>query len=93
MQANQKELRKNGAMFNLNFLVTQSLEEMYFGSVSGNLLHEYSGVLQMSTSANIAVRDFGKSAKLTNNHMAAYICYIKRSDMVVTSYTCNNELF
>ena len=46
MQANQKELQKNGAMFNLNFLVvTQSLEEMYFGSVSGNLLHEYSGVL------------------------------------------------
>ena len=50
MQANQKELQKNGAMFNLNFLVvTQSLEEMYFGSVSGNLLHECSGVLQMST--------------------------------------------
>ena len=46
MQANQKELQKNGAMFNLNFLVvTQSLEEIYFGSVSGNLLHEYSGVL------------------------------------------------
>ena len=33
------------------------------------------------------------STKLTNKHMAAYICYIKRSEMVGTSYTCNTEFF